>query len=474
MLDKYIHKLKSFITCYIKRINKYISRLKDVGFLQNKKIHTYGFALLIPLVAVVIYVGMANTKVSAYEVVLDNEKIGTFLLDKDTMSDVSKVQGVILTEKKVSKSEIDPVNLLQESINKKPSAPAAAYEIRIAGYEGKKLILSTKEEVDKVFQSLKDKYSSIKTYNEENVTEIKLAGNYTVEPLQEAQPTMTVDEVLRIIQVGTDEKKTYKLQTGDSITSIAKKFSLTSDSILKANPQIAGRETKLQIGEELSLVVPKPLITVEVYKSAVYDHKVPFETKVALTDQEYKTYWKVTEAGEEGLSKVKATFVEENGKINPTRTTVLESTVIKEPKSQVALQGTLQVPPKKALGTFMNPVYGVTISSRFGQRDRDFHYGIDIPKSIGTAVYASDGGVIAEIEYNQYASTGMMIRINHENGYQTKYLHLSAINVKQGERVYQGQRIGSVGNTGISTGPHLHFEVYKNGSPIDPTSILKN
>lgn len=474
MVDKYIHKLKTLVTCYIKRINEHISRFNGLQYIQNKKVQTYGLALLIPLLAVIIYIGVANTKVSAYEVVLNNEKIGTFVLDKDTMTDVSKVQGVTLTEKKVSKSELDPVNLLQESINKKPSISAVAYEIRIPGYEGKKLILSSKEEVDKVFQSLKDKYSSIKTYNEENVTEIKLAGNYTVEPLQEAQPTMTVDEVLRIIQTGTDEKKTYKLQTGDNITSIAKKFSLSADSILKANPQIAGRESKLQIGEELSLIVPKPLITVEVYKSAVYDQKIPFETKVSLTDQEYKTYWKVTEAGEDGLSKVKATFVEENGKINPTRTTVLESTVIKEPKNQIALQGTLQVPPKKALGSFMNPVYGVTISSRFGQRERDFHYGIDIPKPMGTAVYASDGGVIAEIEYNQYASTGMMIRINHENGYETRYLHLSAINVKQGERVYQGQRIGSVGSTGISTGAHLHFEVYKNGSPIDPTSVLKN
>ena len=350
---------------------------------------------------------------------------------------------------------------------------ALCYELKILNYNGNPLVFESKEKLDAVLNQFKATYQGKKTFELESVVEVKLAANYSIIPLYEVQPYTTVEEALRIIRTGTDEKKVYKLQSGDNVEIVAKKFALTPDNIRKANPQIIGRETKMQIGEELSLIVPKPLLTVEVYKTATYDEKIPYEITTSPANDEYKTWSKIVVKGVEGVNKVKATVVEENGVVNATRTVVLEKTLVSQPTTQQELRGTLQVPPKKATGTFISPVYGLYTSSRYGMRDGGFHYGIDIPKSTGTSVFASDGGYVSEINTNRYAGTGLMITINHENGYQSRYMHLSGFSVKQGERVYQGQTIGSVGNTGNSTGPHLHFEIIRNGENINPLTVIR-
>jgi len=124
-------------------------------------------------------------------------------------------------------------------------------------------------------------------------------------------------------------------------------------------------------------------------------------------------------------------------------------------------------------GTFVFPVASyVYISSRFGMRVHPItgqyksHTGMDIASNQGTAVYACDSGTVVLAEW--YGGYGNCIMIDHGNGYKTLYGHLSVISVSNGQTVSQGDTIGQVGSTGNSTGPHLHLEVYKNGSRIDP------
>ncbi|MCR4780577.1 MAG: peptidoglycan DD-metalloendopeptidase family protein [Ruminiclostridium sp.] len=104
------------------------------------------------------------------------------------------------------------------------------------------------------------------------------------------------------------------------------------------------------------------------------------------------------------------------------------------------------------------------------------HGGIDIGNSgiMGANVYASKGGevLVAKTTYIPGYDYGMYIVIDHGNGYQTLYAHLSAIYVTVGQEVTKGECIGAVGSTGWSTGPHLHFEVRKDGSRIDPFSVV--
>lgn len=99
------------------------------------------------------------------------------------------------------------------------------------------------------------------------------------------------------------------------------------------------------------------------------------------------------------------------------------------------------------------------------------HLGIDIAAGIGDAIYAADSGVIV---YSGYSSQGYgyMIMIDHGNGYQTLYAHLSAVSAYCGQDVYQGQYIGAAGSTGNSTGSHLHFEVRYLGGFVSPWYVL--
>lgn len=119
------------------------------------------------------------------------------------------------------------------------------------------------------------------------------------------------------------------------------------------------------------------------------------------------------------------------------------------------------------------PINGARLSSRFGKRRHPIsgytrlHKGTDFAAPTGTPIYAAGNGVVERA--SRYGGYGHYIRIRHTQGYKTAYAHLSryARGVKSGRRVKQGQIIGYVGSTGASTGPHLHYEVYKNGKAVD-------
>lgn len=113
------------------------------------------------------------------------------------------------------------------------------------------------------------------------------------------------------------------------------------------------------------------------------------------------------------------------------------------------------------------------IASGFGVRIhpilkvRKFHKGIDFAADRGTPVYAAGDGVILKTNKN-LGGYGNEIVINHDFGYQTRYAHLQKFLIKRGQKIKRGQLIGYVGNTGSSTGPHLHYEVLKNGKHVNP------
>ena len=123
------------------------------------------------------------------------------------------------------------------------------------------------------------------------------------------------------------------------------------------------------------------------------------------------------------------------------------------------------------------PIDGARLSSGFGMRKHPIlgysrmHQGLDFAAPSGTPIYASGNGVVTRM--GRESGYGNMIRLRHANGYETLYAHLSgfAKGLGRGARVEQGEIIGYVGSTGLSTGPHLHYEVHYRGRSMNPHSL---
>jgi murein DD-endopeptidase MepM/ murein hydrolase activator NlpD len=115
----------------------------------------------------------------------------------------------------------------------------------------------------------------------------------------------------------------------------------------------------------------------------------------------------------------------------------------------------------------------IEITSPYGYRKHPikkevlFHEGIDISANVGTSIYSTAQGRVVKILYSKYGF-GNRVVIQHAYGFETLYAHMNIIKVKKGQWVNKNQLIGTVGNTGLTTGPHLHYEVHKNGQPRDP------
>jgi murein DD-endopeptidase MepM/ murein hydrolase activator NlpD len=116
------------------------------------------------------------------------------------------------------------------------------------------------------------------------------------------------------------------------------------------------------------------------------------------------------------------------------------------------------------------------ISSRFGYRvspftnEKEFHKGLDISTSKSSSIIAPAEGIVTSVRWDH--GYGKIVSINHEYGLTTKYAHLEKVLVKKGEYVKRGQKIALVGDTGRTTGPHLHYEVHLNGAPVNPLRYI--
>lgn len=122
------------------------------------------------------------------------------------------------------------------------------------------------------------------------------------------------------------------------------------------------------------------------------------------------------------------------------------------------------------------PVVEGWMSSAYGYRNdpfsgkRQFHHGVDFAGAEGSPIFTVASGIVANVkEHPQY---GNMVEIDHGNGYMTRYAHTSKILVEAGQVVKRGQQVAEIGNTGRSTGPHVHFEVVKEGSTINPNNMI--
>ncbi len=331
------------------------------------------------------------------------------------------------------------------------------------------LAVSSLEEYERIIDGLKKSY----VCEAENKVIQSVCLTDTVEArlvLLEREKLYSAEEALQILKNGTSRREIYLVSRGDTLWSIAERNNLTLSEIQEANPHLTEVD-RLMPGDEISLVVPNPLVGVAVTEEVEAEEAIKFETAYKDDASLYKGQQRIIQLGKNGRKKVIYLLTLKNGREIGRK--VLSETVIEEPRQQIVARGTKPLPEGTIVGTgrFMWPVAGGgRITSRYGYRWGRFHYGLDIGAPAGTAVVAADGGTV--IQSGWMGRYGLLVTIDHHNGYVTKYAHNSSNLVTVGQKVQKGQQIARVGSTGNSTGPHLHFEVIKNGKNVDPLSYL--
>ena len=338
-----------------------------------------------------------------------------------------------------------------------------AYELKV---NGQKIgILNSKKEAENVVEKVKEHFTQ--DYDKESLLEITTVEDIEIEQVKAKNSEIQKEEPLvNYIIKGTKEEKTYIVEKGDTYWTIAEYFNMTLDDLITANP--TSDPERIQIGDELNLVVPKPFVNVQVKRKLIQEEKVAYETEYAYVSYMYNDEEVVSKAGQYGLSEIESIVTEQNG-IQISKEVISEK-VITPPVTKLVTTGTQDPPPKQGTGYFINPLPGSMISSRYGARSGGFHRGQDMAKAHGSSIKAADGGTVTFAGWS--GSYGYMVDIDHGGGFTTRYAHCSDIYVSAGEKIYQGKSIAAVGSTGVSSGPHLHFEVRKYGSLVNPAAYI--
>ncbi|GAU76375.1 M23 family metallopeptidase [Fusibacter sp. 3D3] len=275
-----------------------------------------------------------------------------------------------------------------------------------------------------------------------------------------------LEPTLAFIVKGTKEEKLHEVQKGENYWVIANYYGVNPSDLEKANPDV--KPETLQIGQKISLVVPRPLISVCTVEQAAYNTEMPFNVTYEETSSLYKEETKTKVKGVLGEKAVVAKITRQNGR--EIGRIIVEESVIAEPIDKVVYKGTKDPPPKMGTGVLSKPTSRGAVTSEFGWRWGKRHEGIDVGLPVGSDIKAADGGVVTFAGYS--SSYGNYLIVDHGNNISTLYAHNSKLSVSKGEKVFKGQVIAKSGNTGRSTGPHLHFEVRKNGVPQNPRNYV--
>lgn len=437
------------------------------------------------VISMITTVTLTNFLTIGYAVKIDDKVIGTTKVKNEAVKainevktlavtsnaediETSKINDVTIEMAVVTKSNIDEKEELKINIAKEAKIVKSAYSI----HANDKTIVSLddKKEAEEIFEKLKDNYS--KNEENENIKSVEFLEEVEIKKEDvETFNIMDSEDAYNLIVTGVKETKKYEVVKGDTASQIAQDHDMFMKDMEKANPEV--NLDRLKIGQALNLTIPKPLISVKVIKEVEYEEKIPYKTTYENTSSLYKGQSSVKVKGKNGLKKVTAEYELING--YRENVNILYEEVLKNPVTKVVRKGTKERPKTLAYGKFYWPTNG-RISSYFGYRRNpfgsgtQFHPGIDIANRTGTSVRAADGGKVIFSGYN--GSKGKCIIINHENGYTSVYAHNSSLLVSVGQRVYRGQTIARMGSTGMSTGPHLHFEIRKYGVAKNPLSYL--
>ncbi len=328
------------------------------------------------------------------------------------------------------------------------------------------------DESDNVL-ALLDEYRE--QYREEGDTESKLQFKQRVALVDGVYPTesiMATSEFKLLLNSEIEGEKYHTVSAGESPSLIADMYDLYYSELVAMNPELKDDPT-IRVGQDLIVSKSVSYLNVTSTRREVYTEEVPYTTNYTKSDKYYTTYSKVTKAGVKGEQLVTALVTYEDG--NPVSRQVLDAVVTKDPVPREMVIGTKN--PIYAVGNasgtskgFIWPTIGGHVSCPIWGYTG--HTGVDIAGcGYGSNIYASAAGQVVKVKWGN-TGYGYHVIINHGDGIQTLYAHMSNIYVKQGQYVNQGDIIGAMGSTGNSTGTHLHFEIRINGQYVNPLNYV--
>ncbi|CAM4392206.1 peptidoglycan DD-metalloendopeptidase family protein [Paenibacillus phoenicis] len=471
--------------------------------LMPRKLVLAGAAVVV--IAGVVYWGgqqyvKANT-VSYYRVYVSGKEIGTIASEaqlqalierkeqeyKQKYPDVEmavNTEGITIKPEQAYKAEVDAESTLDELYGML-TGYAKGVELKVDG----KVIAVVKDQAAarEVLDRVKSTYApdvaastlaaKVKRTGGSKSAQVKTkASNATLETVEIAEEVnqgevkadpnkvLSPEEAVRKILQGDEEAIQYEVQEGDTISSIAARFGVSQKELFANNPGV--EELTLQIGTLLNVKAVQPALTVRtvehVTEEIVTEPQVIVKTNASMRAGETK----VISPGSSGLKTMEYRITKENGIV--VNEEWLGQEVTKKSSPKIVVRGT-KVVLGEGTGQFAWPVSSAKMTSSYGERWGRTHKGVDLVSS-NRSILAADDGVVSFV--GTKSGYGNCIIIDHKNGYETLYGHLSKISVKKGQIVEKGEKIGVMGSTGRSTGTHLHFEIHKNGSIQNPLKYL--
>lgn len=344
----------------------------------------------------------------------------------------------------------------------------------------------------------------ITTYvGEENYTAYLEDNQIKIESVGSLIENVYIDESITVkeIQIPIDEKiytdsleltqfllygdnpivHTYVVEEGEMISDISLKNKISNQEFLISNPKYKNENSLIAVGTEVLIKETNPQLSVVVEKYVVEDKVSEYKTVYQYDSNQLVGYEKVVQAGEEGLERIRQKQKIVNGDIafvEPVGKETLKNTIDK-----IVIKGDKVIPNVGDLNNWAWPSEsGWVITTNYAWRiqpitgEREFHAALDIAGTgYNSPVYSANNGTVI-IKTERY-DFGKFIVVDHNNGYYTLYAHLNKFmdGVDIGSTVARGQQIGYVGSTGYSTGPHIHYEVWKDCKycRINPWSLYK-
>ncbi len=294
------------------------------------------------------------------------------------------------------------------------------------------------------------------------------------EPIEVVEAYLPVGEIMPEEQAGNlltqkqEMQQIYTVQSGDTLSEISLTVGLPLDEIIALNDELENENTVIRVNQELIITVPEPELSVVWTETARYEEGYDLPIEYIYNDSWYTNQSVTRQQPSAGYHEA-AVMVTRRNDSELHRETLYEE-ILFDPVAKVIEIGTI-IPP-----SYIKPISGGRLTSSFGRRNAPTagastnHKGVDWATPVGTAVCASSAGTVVRAGWG--SGYGYVVYINHPNGTQTRYGHLSKIYVSVGQYVNQGDLIAASGNTGRSTGPHLHFEILVNGVQVNPFSYL--